>query len=109
MQLRLALKKPSNMAKSKQTQTEAQITPENDNNFLFAIGTPEGDLLVKVGPDGNIMYIKEGSTLQEAALVFWNAFEGYLPISQEEISKYPNDAELGLYIRNRMANKLASK
>ena len=94
------------MAKSKQTQADAQITPENDNNFLFAVGTPEGDLMVKIGVDGNILYLKDESTLAEAALAFWNAFEGYLPISAEEVDSYSNDAELGFYVRSKMANKL---
>lgn len=93
------------MAKSKQTQEETQPVAPIEDNFLFAIGTPEGELLVKVGPDGNIMYIKDGATLEEAALTFWDAFQAYLPISIGEIDRHPNDAELGMYIRNKMAAK----
>jgi hypothetical protein len=92
------------MAKSKQTQVDT--TSQDTDNFLFAIGTPEGDILLKVGEDGNIMYLKEGSSLDEASVAFWNSFQGYLPISAGEVDKYPNDAELGYYIRTKMADKL---
>jgi len=42
------------MSKSKQQKEEmAQEEP-----FLFAIGTPEGDLILKVDANGNIMYLR---------------------------------------------------
>jgi len=93
------------MAKVKQ---EAQDVQQEDN-YLFAIGTPEGDILVKVGVDGNLMYIKNDTTLEEAARAFWNSFEFFLPITDEEVKNYPNDAELGAYVRARMTSKLQNK
>ncbi len=85
---------------------QTQITPDSDDNFMFAIGTPEGDLMVKVGTDGNITYLKDGATLGEAAKAFWNSFQGFLPISEDEVLSYANDAELGAYVRSKMKDKM---
>jgi len=90
------------MAKAKQA--VATDAPQEEQ-FLFAIGTPEGEMMVKVGPDGNIMYLKEGATLQEAARAFWDSFQVFLPITIEEVEKHANDEELGRYIRARMNAK----
>lgn len=88
------------MAKSKQEKEMVQEEP-----FLFAIGTPEGDMMVKVGPDGNIMYLKDGTTLTEASKAFWDSFQVFLPITIEEVEQYANDEELGRYVRARMQAK----
>jgi len=90
------------MAKAKQTQ-------EAVDNYLFAIGTPEGDILLKVGEDGNILELKDGATLEEAAKAFWNSFEEFLPVHLFEIDAHPNDAELGLLVRQRAQAKLSNK
>jgi len=90
------------MAKAKQ---EAQDVQQEDN-YLFAVGTPDGDILVKIGVDGNIMYIKDNTTLEEAAKAFWNSFEEFLPVSVYDVMNTPNDAELGASVRSRMQQKL---
>lgn len=90
------------MAKSNQATKETTA----EDSYLFAIGTPEGDIMVKIGVDGNILYLKEGSTLEEAAKAFWNSFELFLPITAEEVVGRPNDADLGAHVRARMNNKL---
>lgn len=91
------------MAKSKQEQDVAQEEP-----FLFAIGTPEGDMMVKVGPNGNIMYLKDGATMTEASKAFWDSFEVFLPVTIEEIEQYASDEELGRYVRAKMQAKQVS-
>jgi len=92
------------MAKSKQEKQDvAQEEP-----FLFAIGTPGGDMMVKVGPDGNIMYLKEGASLTEASRAFWDSFQIILPITIEEVEQHTNDEELGRYVRTRMQAKQVS-
>ena len=92
------------MAKSKQEKEDvAQEEP-----FLFAIGTPEGDMMVKVGPDGNIMYLKDGASLSEASKAFWDSFQVFLPITIEEVDEYANDEELGRYVRAKMQAKQVS-
>jgi hypothetical protein len=93
------------MAKSKQTNNEVA----QDEPFLFAIGTPEGDMMVKVGVDGNIMYIKEGVSLTDASKAFWDSFQVFLPITIEEVETYTSDEELGAYVRARMANKFQNQ
>lgn len=92
------------MAKAKQVKAEDSTQEES---YLFAIGTPEGDMVLKVGPDGNIMYLKEGTSLTEAARAFWDSFQVFLPITIEEIEERPNDGELGQYVRSRMNAKLS--
>lgn len=89
------------MAKTKQTKEDTT----QEEQFLFAIGTPEGEMMVKVGPDGNIMYLKEGATLQEAAKAFWDSFQVFLPVTIEEVEQYANDEELGRYVRSKMRAK----
>lgn len=89
------------MAKAKQAATDAP----QEEQFLFAIGTPEGDMMVKVGPDGNIMYLKDGATLQEAAKAFWDSFQVFLPITIDEVEQYVSDEELGRYVRAKMQAK----
>ena len=90
------------MAKTKQTTEEVKQV----DNFLFAIGTPEGEHIIKIGLDGNIEYIKAGMSMDEASKAFWNSFEGVLPVTLEDIQTYNNDADLGAYVRARMINKL---
>lgn len=86
------------MAKAKQA--------EKQEEFLFAVGTPSGEQILRVGIDGNIEYIKEGATIDEVSKAFWNSFEGMLPITVEDVMNYPNDADLGAYVRTRMTSKL---
>jgi hypothetical protein len=88
------------MAKAKQQKEENQ-----QEDFLFAIGTPEGDMVLKVGSDGNILYLKEGASLTEASKAFWDSFQVFLPITIEEVSEYANDEELGRYVRAKMQAK----
>ena len=90
------------MSKSKQTK-EASA---QDEPFLFAIGTPAGDTIVKVGVDGNILHIKDGISLTEASKAFWNSFQVFLPITVEDVEAYSNDEELGKFVRSRMQAKL---
>lgn len=90
------------MAKTKQE-------TQQEEKFLFAINTPDGGVIVKVGIDGNILYLKDGTSLDEAAKAFWNSFESYLPVTAEEVQAYPNDADLGAFIRTRMTTKLQNK
>jgi len=88
------------MAKSKQEQNTTQEEP-----FLFAIGTPEGDMMVKVGSDGNILYLKEDVSLTEASKAFWDSFQVFLPITIEEVEEHASDEELGRYVRLKMQAK----
>lgn len=128
MQQLLALKTTSNMAKSKQTE---ELTPQEQvasnevdqttmesqtgiaqdskivsEDFLFAIGSPEGDIILKVGTDGKIVYLKDGTSLDDASKAFWNSFESILPVTAEEVFEITNDADLGAYIRARMNQKI---
>jgi len=90
------------MSKSKQQKEEmAQEEP-----FLFAIGTPEGDLILKVDANGNIMYLRSGTTMSEASKALWNSFQLFLPLTEDEVKNYPNDADLGAYVKAKMADKL---
>lgn len=89
------------MAKAKQQKE----TATQEESFLFAIGTPEGDMMLKVAPDGNIMYIKDGTSLTEASRAFWDSFQVFLPITIDEVEQHPNDEELGKYVRARMNAK----
>lgn len=91
------------MSKSKQQQRKQETTQEE--RYLFAIETPEGETIIKIGVDGNIMELKDQITLTEASRAFWNIFQTILPVTQEDIDSYPNDQELGASIRNRMAAK----
>lgn len=93
------------MAKTKQTTDEVK----QEDNFLFAIGTPEGEHVVRIALDGSIDYIKAGLTMNEASQAFWNSFEAVLPITAEVVMSFPNDAELGEYIRAKMTDKLQNK
>lgn len=92
------------MAKAKQVKAEESTQEES---YLFAIGTPDGDMVLKVGSDGDIIYLKEGTSLSEAARAFWDSFQVFLPITIEEIDERPNDDDLGRYVRNRMNTKLS--
>lgn len=92
------------MAKSKQASNEVV----QEEPFLFAIGTPEGDLMVKVGVDGNIMYLKDGTSLSEASRAFWDSFQVFLPITIEEVQQFATDEELGQYVRSKMQAKQQS-
>ena len=94
------------MAKSKQ---EKETTTVQEDAFLFAIGTPEGEIVVKVGTDGNLIELKEGITLTEASKVFWDSFQLFLPITVEEVEQYANDEELGRYVRAKMQAKQQSQ
>ena len=89
------------MATSKQTK---QTTTED--NFLFAINSQEGEMIVKIGANGEILYLKEDISMQEAAKAFWNSFQLFLPVTAEEVMGMPNDADLGAHIRARLHNKL---
>jgi len=91
------------MSKSKQTKE----TTTQEEPFLFAIGTPEGDTIIKVGVDGNIMSIKDHMNLTDVSKAFWNSFQVFLPITVEEVEQYANDEELGKYVRSRMHSKLS--
>lgn len=120
------------MAKSKQTQepvdqpesvdqqetvgaeTTEQVVEEvapqtQEEPFLFAIGTPDGDLIVKIGEEGNILYLKHEATLDEAAKAFWAAFSQFLPLTEEEIETITDDAELGAYVRDKWLAKNQSR
>lgn len=111
------------MAKPKQTE---EVTPQEQvtsnevdqtsqldsalvqDDFLFAIGSPEGDIILKVAVDGKIAYLKDGASLDDASKAFWNSFESILPVTAEEVLETPNDADLGAYIRARMTQKINS-
>lgn len=88
---------------------ESEVTANAEDIFLFAVGTPQGELMLKIGADGNIMYLKDGATLDEAAKTFWNTFEGLLPVTIDEVTEYSDDTKLGSYIRARMEAKLKNK
>lgn len=93
------------MAKVKQTSEGVK----QEDDFLFAIGTPEGEHIIKVGLEGNIEYIKAGMSMDEASKAFWDSFQGILPVTAEDIQAYDSDADLGAYVRARMNNKVQNK
>ena len=93
------------MAKTKQAVEEVK----QESNFLIAIGTPEGEHIVRIGTEGNIEYIKAGMEMNDVTKAFWNSFEAILPVTTDDVMNYPNDADLGEFIRARMNNKLQNK
>lgn len=75
------------------------------DNFMLAINNPEGELMIKIDMDGNVVYLKDEANLTEMTKVFWNSFKTVVPVTQEDVKNYPNDAELGTFIRTRMQAK----
>ena len=75
------------------------------DNFMLAINNPEGELMIKIDMDGNVVYLKDEANLTEMTKVFWNSSKTVVPVTQEDVKNYPKDAELGTFIRTRMQAK----
>ena len=77
-------------------------------DYLFTI-SDSGELLVKIDKTGNITYMKDEESLNEASRVFWNSIQGnFLVIQTNLLDETPNDMELGKLVR-QMYNKKTSE
>ena len=76
--------------------------------YLFTINDA-GEKLIEIDKTGNITYMKDEESLNEAGRVFWNSIQGnFLVIQTNLLDETPNDMELGKLVR-QLYNKKTSK
>lgn len=67
--------------------------------YLFTINAA-GEKLIEIDKTGNITYMKDEESLNEASRVFWNSLQGnFLVIQTHLLDENPNDMELGKLVR----------
>ena len=76
--------------------------------YLFTIND-SGERLIEIDKTGNITYMKDEESLNEASRVFWNSIQGnFLVIQTNLLDETPNDMDLGKLIR-QLYNKKTSE